>query len=206
MNRDEKNLQTRQKIIDSAFLEFSKKNFGEASLNIICSTGNLSKGIVYHYFKDKDELYLYCVKECMEELTNYLARVVMVENTSIEGTLEKYFDARISFFEAHPLYLKLFYNTLICPPPHLRSEICEIREGLDALNVSVMTGALEGVKFCSGITINEVVDIFREYQDFVNTRFQLETFGESTLKEHEDRCRLSLRIMLYGVIEREEIR
>ena len=70
MNRDEKNLQTRQKIIDNALSEFSEKSYGEASLNSICATGNLSKGIIYHYFKDKDQLYLICVKECFDALTD----------------------------------------------------------------------------------------------------------------------------------------
>lgn len=57
MKREEKNLQSRQKIMDAAWKEFGEKSYAEASLNTICKEGDISKGIIYHYFKDKDELY-----------------------------------------------------------------------------------------------------------------------------------------------------
>lgn len=203
MNRDEKNLQTRRKIIDSALQEFSEKSYGEASLNTVCAAGNISKGIIYHYFKDKDELYLICVKECFDALTQYLSGVTIGNGMPVEAALENYFDTRIAFFEAHPLYLKLFCNAVMSQPAHLLSAVAEITADFDALNLSVLTSLLETVKLRTDVTIQEVVEVFREYQDFVNTRFQLQTFGESTLKEHEARCRRSLKILLYGVMERE---
>lgn len=202
MNRDEKNLQTRQKIIDSALLEFGEKSYGEASLNTVCAVGNISKGIIYHYFKDKDELYLICVKECFDALTDYLSGITALTGASVEVALENYFDARTAFFGAYPHYLKLFCSAVMRPPTHLLTALAEITSDFDALNISVLTGLLGTVKLRSDITVPEVVEVFREYQDFVNTRFQMQTFEESTLKEHEERCRRSLKILLYGVIER----
>lgn len=203
MNRDEKNMQTRQKIINSALQEFSEKSYGEASLNTVCTAGNISKGIIYHYFRDKDELYLICVRECFDALTGYLTNVVTMDSASIEALLENYFDARIAFLGAHPVYLKLFCNVTMNPPSHLLAYIAEITADFDALNISVLTKLLENVKLCPDVTIGEVVDVFRQYQDFINVRFQMQTFGDSTLKEHEERCRRSLKILLYGVVERE---
>lgn len=203
MKRDEKNLQSHQKIIDNALQEFSKKSYGEASLNSICSTGNISKGIIYHYFKDKDELYLNCVRECFEALTDYLDEVVIINNLSIEAALASYFDARITFFGEHPLYLGMFSSAILNPPPHLTAEIDEIAADLNAQSVSILTTLLKSVKLCPDITLEEVVEVFLEYQDFVNSRFQVKTFGENTLKDHEDLCRRWLQILLYGVIERE---
>lgn len=202
MNRDEKNLQTRQKVIDSALLEFSEKSYGEASLNTICTAGNLSKGIIYHYFKDKDELYLICVKECFDALTEYLSGVVTVKDVPIERGLSNYFDARITFFAEHPLYLGVFCSAVMHPPAHLSAAIDEITTAFDGQSVSILTALLGTVKLRADVTTAEVVEVFCEYQDFVNTRFQMKTVGETTLKEHEQRCRRSLQILLYGVIER----
>lgn len=203
MNRDEKNLQTRQKIIDSALGEFSEKSYSESSLNSICTAGNISKGIIYHYFKDKDELYLICVKECFDALTDYLGSTVKVEELSVEEALECYFDARIIFFGEHPLYLGVFCSAVLNPPSHLTTATQEITSALNAQAVSILTTLLKKVKLRLDLTMEEVVEVFCEYQNFVNTRFQMKTVGERTLKEHEERCRRSLQIMLYGVIERE---
>lgn len=203
MNRNEKNLQTRQKIIDSAFVEFSEKSYGEASLNTICSAGGISKGIIYHYFNDKEELYLACVKECFDGLTSYLDDIVIIKDVPIERAIASYFDARITFFGAHPPYLGIFCSAIMNPPTHLLSAIADITADFDTQAISILTTLLETVKLSPDVTISEVVEVFRQYQDFIHTRFQLKASGEGTLKEHEERCLRSLQILLYGVVERE---
>ena len=72
MKREEKNQQTRRRIMDSALAEFSRQGYGASSVNTICSAQDISKGIIYHYFKTKDDLYLACVEECFQLLTQYL--------------------------------------------------------------------------------------------------------------------------------------
>ena len=131
MNRDEKNLQTRNKIIDSALSEFAEKSYGEASLNTICTRGSISKGIIYHYFKDKDELYLTCVEQCLNELTKYLHGKLKVKDTPIEVGLKEYFNARIAFFGENPLYLGVFCSAVMNPPQHLYSAVSEKKNELE---------------------------------------------------------------------------
>lgn len=204
MKRDEKNLQTRRRIIDSALQEFGQKSYGEASLNTICGSGNISKGIIYHYFQDKEELYLICVKECFDALTDYLDGAVSLAHKPVEEALAGYFDARITFFGEHPLYLGIFCSAVMNPPVHLSAAIEETAAGFHAQAVSILTALLGSVRLRDGVTIEEVTEVLGEYQDFVNTRFQKKTFGASTLTEHEQRCHRFLQILLYGVIERED--
>ena len=97
MNREEKNFRSRQKIINSAIAEFGINSYAEASLNAICKNGNISKGSIYHYFKDKDELYLVCVTECFHRLTTFLNSKRITFN-NIEEDIKKYLDMRHQFF------------------------------------------------------------------------------------------------------------
>ena len=69
MKREEKNILSRQRSLEAALREFSEKSYDTASMNTICTENNISKGIIYHYFKDKDELYLLCAGECFDKLT-----------------------------------------------------------------------------------------------------------------------------------------
>ena len=48
MKREEKNRQTRQRIMDSALQEFARQGYGASSVNAICSAEGISKGIIYH--------------------------------------------------------------------------------------------------------------------------------------------------------------
>lgn len=202
MNRDEKNLLTKQKIIDAALQEFSEKSYAEASMNTICSLGKISKGIIYHYFNDKDELYLVCVKMCFDCLTEYMESHLVLDHSDIEENLQRYFEVRISFFSENPLYLKLFCSAVITPPGHLLEEIADIRKNFDEMNIRTLTLLLKEVKLRPGYTVEEVINAFRLFQDFVNTSYQMQTINYIGIQEHEDKCKRILNLLLYGVIDR----
>ena len=68
MKKQEKTQITKERILAAAFTEFGSKSYDVASVNSICETGQISKGLLYHNFKGKDELYLICVKNCYDEM------------------------------------------------------------------------------------------------------------------------------------------
>lgn len=202
MKRNEKNLASRRKILDSALAEFGAKGYGLSSVNAICSSGNISKGILYHYFKDKDELYLACIQELFDSLTEHLTCALMDISDTKSSQLERYFDARLQFFHVNPFYHRLFCDVVITPPSHLSASIFKIRVGFDALNISTLTGYLQKVKLRSDMTIEAAVETFRLYQDFINVRYHMEN-GAVNLEQHEETCKRSITILLYGIVERE---
>lgn len=52
-------IEKRDKIINSAMKEFSKNTFEKASTNVIVEKAGISKGLLFHYFKSKKNLYNY---------------------------------------------------------------------------------------------------------------------------------------------------
>ena len=50
-----------RKIMNVALNEFSKFGKDDVSLNRILKTANISKGVFYHYFKDKEELFNFLI-------------------------------------------------------------------------------------------------------------------------------------------------
>ena len=58
----------------AAMEEFGTKSYDAASLNTMCIENQISKGLIYHNFKNKDELYLQCVGQCYAQMTEYLKR------------------------------------------------------------------------------------------------------------------------------------
>lgn len=203
MKREEKNLISRQKILDSAFLEFGEQGYGLSSINTICSAGNISKGNLYHHFKDRDELYLSCVQVMFAALTAYLQEKIGPGEETPQNRFEQYFSARLDFFRANPLYHKLFCDVIIGPPAHLAQSIAEIKKDFDALNISVLTDLLRSLPLRNEITVELAVETFRLYQDFVNARYQMEALDKSDVERHEQICKRSLNILLYGVVKRE---
>ena len=72
MKREEKNFISLQRILDTATQEFARQGYGLSSVNTICNSGGISKGILYHYFKDKDDVVAACAEEAAIRLEEKL--------------------------------------------------------------------------------------------------------------------------------------
>lgn len=204
MKREEKNALSRQRIIEAAMQEFSARGYGSASLNTVCAEHGISKGIIYHYFKDKDELYLLCVEECFKELTEYMKTKMCAFEGTWEEKLQAYFAARFRFFVENPLYLGIFADAAFSPPPTLGDKIAVCRREFDELNISVLTEFLSNSTIRTGLSVSTIVEEFRIYMDFFNMRFR-ETFkgkvlSETEVQKHEERSHRQLDILLHGVL------
>lgn len=203
MKREEKNQQMRRRIMDSALAEFSKQGYGGSSINTICAAQDISKGIVYHYFETKDTLYLACVEECFQRLTEYVRANIVAEQSGIEEQLENYFTVRMTFFQTYPAYQRIFCEAVITPPAHLVTEIRMCRQKFDDFNVQILEKLLTPLSLRPGISKTDVIETFRQFQDFINVRYQATATNGQSFETHEEGCQKALNILLYGVIERK---
>lgn len=204
MKREEKNQQMRRRIMDSALAEFSKKGYGAGSINTICSTQELSKGIIYHYFHTKDDLFLACVEECFSLLTEWVREKLQAMEGETQKQMEHYFNARMEFFQRFPVYQQIFCEAVISPPGHLKEEIQARREIFDTLNIQILERILEPVALRPQVTKEEVINLFRLFQDFINAySYEKESFGYE-FETHEQRCRKAVDVLLFGVVRRRE--
>ena len=202
MKREEKNQQTRRRILDSALSEFSEQGYGASSINTICSAQNISKGIVYHYFDTKDGLFLACVEECFHKLTDYIQSNLSLENKTSEAQLKEYFAVRSAFFKTAPVYQRIFCDAVIAPPEHLRKQVQDRRESFDRLNLQILEQILRPLPLRPGVSRTEVIETFRMFQDFINVRCQMTGADGQNFEVREENCQKALDILLYGVVER----
>ena len=202
MKREDKNQLTRGKILASAVAEFARHGYEAGSLNTICQAGGISKGIIYHYFASKDELYLSCLETCFNALTAYLSD--QLEGGVASGDrLADYFDARMAFFKAHGDYARLFCGAVVFPPEHLKAAIAERRRAFDGLNQAVLRDIMGQNRLRPDLSEDEVIRVFQQFQDFLNASYQ-SAFGSSVdVVRHESDCRSALHIFLYGILSRE---
>lgn len=202
MKQQEKNQRSREKILNCARQEFAESGFGQSSINSICTVGGIAKGVLYHYFTGKDELYLLCIQDCFDSLTAYLKEHLPKTSDSIPEQLDRYFNARMEFFHENPAMQSLFCEAVINPPNHLRSEIEKVRKPFDRYTISLLNSILAHASLRSDFTRNEVTDTFRHYQDFVNARMKTE-LSQMSAKKRESVCHKAMLVLLYGVIQEE---
>jgi len=114
-------------IINVAIEEFVKNGYDKASTDIITSRAGISKGILFHYFKSKKNLYLYVVTYALK---------LIIEKTmeALKGVSSPDFFARVKeiYLLKHKItgpYIKetqLISDAILSPPAAVQKEMEEV--------------------------------------------------------------------------------
>ncbi|WP_026677887.1 TetR/AcrR family transcriptional regulator [Fictibacillus gelatini] len=78
--RDER----REQIKAAAIQVFARKGIISAKMSMIAETAGISNGLLYHYFKSKDELFISLVEEAMAETEAAIQSIYELSGTPIE--------------------------------------------------------------------------------------------------------------------------
>lgn len=199
MTKKEKTEITRSRIFAAAINEFGTVGYAAGSINNICKSG-INKGLIYHNFKDKDELYLECVKRSCDDFIRYV-----IENQGEEG-FEKCMKARRMFFLEHESEAGIFLEARTNSPQKLRNQIQKICESVDELNTKIFEKELAAHELRAGVTKEDALDYFLEIQKMYNFHFAKELKGGATPREqlilHERNLHKIFEFMLYGIAQR----
>ena len=112
MEKNKKTEHTISKILEAAMYEFGKNGYSGGTVNNICNAG-INKGLLYHNFSGKDDIYLTCLKQSCKKLMDCLLQQGGTEN------LKSYLSARMAFFNNYPNEARIFFEALLTPPSHL---------------------------------------------------------------------------------------
>lgn len=104
----------RQEIIESALLCFAEKGFESSTMDDIVERSGTSKGLVYNYFKSKEELYSALMEERSSHMFSTLREKFQQLNTAKEK-LKKLFTHYLegSKKEGYQDYLKVHFEWII---------------------------------------------------------------------------------------------
>ena len=74
MTQKERQARSRREILQAAQEEFGSSGYDGVNMEGICTRHGISKGMMYHYYSNKDELFLLCVQDTFQELKAYVER------------------------------------------------------------------------------------------------------------------------------------
>ncbi|PWL41768.1 MAG: hypothetical protein DBY45_09595 [Clostridiales bacterium] len=106
MNKTEEKALTRNKMIEAAIVEFGLHGYEGASTNQICAGASISKGLLYHYFKSKENLFEETLRYCMEDFHRAEQDACCGKLAGIDY-LAAVYGLHIAFFAAHPYHYQL---------------------------------------------------------------------------------------------------
>ncbi len=176
-------LQKQEKILEAAIREFADKGFSKASTNEIVKEAGISKGILFHYFQNKKNLFLfaydYASKLCMDEFF----KKVDEEERDILYKLRQISSFKLELVQKHPSIFKFLQAAVLEQCIEVKNEIEERNKKLSESSYSKMFNNIDVSKFREGVDISRVINIIMWTLDGLATSKQqkvkaLDTKGE----------------------------
>ena len=93
-------IETRQRLLDTAAVEFANNGFTSANINHISTLAGYAKGTIYNYFPSKRALMLALIDEIGEKHTDFIVTQVLSKDDPIER-VRQFFRAGFGFVEQY---------------------------------------------------------------------------------------------------------
>lgn len=196
MKKAEKTELTVSKILEAATKEFGANGYAGGTVNNICKRG-INKGLIYHNFKDKDDLYLACLDNSCKKF------VMFIEESGCASDQLQYMNVRMRFFKEYPDEAHIFFEAILQPQENLRGRIQAILQPFEEINEKIYRSVVSFVTLRDGITEEDAIEYFRQMQRMFNGYFSSSAYRHMALDEQIQKHEMSLpkllNFMLYGI-------
>lgn len=160
----------RQRILNAAMKEFAVKGYDHASTNKIVEGAEIAKGLLFHYFKSKKQLFLYLYDYGIELVVNEIAPKVDMNEKDFFNRLMKAQMAKLELIRKYPDIMDFLKAAYLEESVEVRLELSgrnqdimlsNFRKAFEDIDTSVFRADLD-----IGLVINTVA---WAYEGFANT-------------------------------------
>ena len=105
-----KAFERKDQLMAAALEEFTDKDYEKASLNTIIKNANLSKGVFYYHFQNKESLYLALLEDSFTKKWQYIKSHTDNDDFYTQDIFDRFISqakASVRFAKEYPLYYKL---------------------------------------------------------------------------------------------------
>lgn len=161
----------REKILLSCMEVFADNGYERASTNEIVQKAGISKGILFHYFGNKKNLFLYILDKTLDRTIDLLYSGIgtlpadIFERISITGMM------KLKIAVEQPLLYKLIYVTFINTPDSLKGAIQERYKKLYDIALPMLYDGLDYSKLRSGVDPQKAVEVLVLFMEGLQAQY-----------------------------------
>lgn len=114
-----------QAIINAGYRVFSRNSYKHSPMSEIADAAGISKSLLFHYFHNKKELYLFLWEYCVQITIDRLTAYASYEQTDLFESMVRGMQAKMEIIRQYPdmanFTIKAFYET----EPDIRAAVLE---------------------------------------------------------------------------------
>lgn len=149
----------RDKMINASMAEFALRGYDKASTNEIVKEAGISKGLLFHYFRSKKELFLFLFDYGAEVLVHDFFDRINLEERDFFKKLREVLMVKLELFRRYPDLTQFMQQAYMETSPEIKRDI-ELRSSkMLALNTQQLFENVDASLLKPGVELTEALHI-----------------------------------------------
>ena len=120
-----------EEILEAGISEFAERGLQHTSMNAIARRAQISVGVLYKYYENKDAFFDACLERCTGELNRFLQQLCSQKKKPLDYARELV-DAVQRFSQRHKDHIRLYYEATRTNDPVRATQLARRIEGIRA--------------------------------------------------------------------------
>ena len=120
-----------EEILEAGISEFAEYGLQQTSMNAIARRAQISVGVLYKYYENKDAFYDACLERCTQELDQFLQALCSQKKKPLDYAKEL-IDALQQFSDRHRDHIRLYYEATRTNDPEQAKKLVQRIESIRA--------------------------------------------------------------------------
>jgi TetR/AcrR family transcriptional regulator len=166
---------SRHKIIASAIGVFAQYGYEKASTTLIAMKSGLSKGLIFHYFGSKADLYTTTYQEVIEIMVSRLVDKVNFAETDLLLRIREITRLKFELMQVYPEIFEFLHVAFFDQPPELKETMQKINSDMIDMNFGKIYQNIDYSRFRADIDLSLAL---------TTINFTLEKWAEEYVQKH----------------------
>jgi len=169
-------VEKQNRILNAAIKEFAENGYERASTNQIVKNAGIGKGMLFYYFKNKEELYYYLVEYCLDFIVKELLQRIDTKERDFIERLKQVSQIKAEYYLKYPYVLNFLGNFFLQEELEIPDNFKKRYEKIMILRHSKLYDNIDKTLFRSDINTDKAFNLIHwsieGYQNELMTRLK----------------------------------
>lgn len=148
-----------QKIINAGMEQFAIKGYARSSTNEITKDAHISKGLLFHYFRNKKEFYLFLVDHAVKVATEEFYLNLDKSETDIFNIWRNTAILKFNLMRKFPNIINFIMSAYFEEAEDVATELANIKKDFDPMHLKKIFKNVDASKFKDDIDIPKAMQV-----------------------------------------------
>jgi TetR/AcrR family transcriptional regulator len=147
------------RIINAAIKEFAQKGYDNASTNEIVKEAGISKGLLFHYFKNKKQLFFFLFDYCYNLVADEFYKKVDLTERDFFNRIRQAIQIKMDLQTKYPEILTFIQEAFMQDSPEIKDEFDKKKQELNADNIGIIYDGIDLSKFRDDVDVQKILKV-----------------------------------------------